>query len=631
MVIGTGVAGLACALELAGKRVDLLTKTTLVVGLEPLGAGRGGGGDGRRRLAGAPCRRHGGGRSRTGRSGDRRAPDAEGVTAVRRLIELGAEFDRSARGELDFGREAAHSRRRILHAHGDSTGAELVRALAERVRTAAWVRLFEGAFAAELVVAPDGQDGEPLSSAFWPATPTGASSCTRRTQVVLATGGLGQLFRFTTNPPESTGDGIALAAAAGARLVDLEFVQFHPTALAVDLDPLPLLTRRRCAARARPWSTTPASASCPPSTPMRSSRRATSWRVASGSSWLPAARSFSTPGRRSVSTSRRSFPTIFANCQRAGIDPRVELMPVVPAAHYYMGGVAVDEWGRASLPGLWACGEVSATGVHGANRLASNSLLEALVFGSRVAEAIGASTRREPLPGAARRGRRGHGGRRRRRRPAGRLASAVDPLAAFADLRREIRALSWERLGLVRDAAGLATAQRRFAEILRQLPAAPSEVRNLAIAGSLVAAAALHREESRGAHFRSDFPLTAEAWRSASFSMSKSADTTSRSASPSLPRPLPTTRTPRDGDRMIRPTPPYPLVYEPLLRLALAEDLGRAGDITTEATIPPEARRQRAVGGAQRRFDRRPADGGAGLRAARSGGQVRVATSPTAT
>jgi L-aspartate oxidase len=329
-------------------------------------------------------------------------------------------------------------------------------------------------------------------------------------QVVLATGGLGQLYRFTTNPPESTGDGIALAAAAGARLVDLEFVQFHPTALAVDLDPLPLLSealRGEGAALVndageRFMVAEHADAELAP----RDIVARGIWKQ------LATGRTVFLDGRHAIGDRfPTKFPTIFANCQRAGIDPRVELMPVVPAAHYYMGGVAVDEWGGASLPGLWACGEVAATGVHGANRLASNSLLEALVFGSRVAEAIGASTRSGRVPDLA-------GVAWSRPRSAvvpepGPEEPALNPIAAFAELRREIRALAWEKLGLVRDAEGIRAAQQRFAEILREIPAAPSEVRNLAIAGSLVAFAAMHREESRGAHFRTDFPTPEEAWR----------------------------------------------------------------------------------------------------------------------
>jgi L-aspartate oxidase len=217
VVIGTGVAGLACALELPGRRVDLLTKTTLSSGSSLWAQG-------------GVAVAMGAGDSPELHAADTVAAGAglvdpviaellaeEGVTAIRRLIELGAEFDRSAKGDLDFGREAAHSRRRILHAHGDSTGAELVRALAERIRTAPWVRLFEGAFAAELVVAPEGATGEPAVVGVLARHADGRLVLHEATQVVLATGGLGQLFRFTTNPPESTGDGIAPAGRAPPR------------------------------------------------------------------------------------------------------------------------------------------------------------------------------------------------------------------------------------------------------------------------------------------------------------------------------------------------------------------------------------------------------------------------------
>lgn len=495
VVVGTGVAGLACALALEGRRVDLLTKTTLSSGSSPWAQG-------------GVAVSMGAGDSPELHAADTVAAGAglvdpviaellarDGVTAVRRLIELGAEFDRSARGELDFGKEAAHSRRRILHAHGDSTGAELVRALAVRVGAASWVRLFEGTFAAELVV----EDGAVMG--LLARHPDGHTVLHQAPQVVLATGGLGQLFRFTTNPPESTGDGLALAAAAGVRLVDVEFVQFHPTALAVAVDPLPLLSealRGEGATLVNELGERFMVAEHP------GAELAPRDVVARGI-WKQLAL-----GRKAFLDARQAvgerfpahFPTIFASCQRAGIDPRVDLLPVVPAAHYHMGGIAVDEWGRASLEGLWACGEVSATGVHGANRLASNSLLEALVFGDRVAEAItatasGGSPARSNLAGAA----------------AMRIDRALDPIAAAPELRREIRDLAWGELGLVRAGAGLESARRQFARISRALPPGASEARNLAIAGALVAAAALHRMESRGAHYRSDFPQLSESFR----------------------------------------------------------------------------------------------------------------------
>ncbi|MEO8277198.1 MAG: L-aspartate oxidase [Thermoanaerobaculia bacterium] len=496
VVVGTGVAGLACALALEGRRIDLLTKTRLSSGSSPWAQGG---------VAAAM----GAGDSPELHAADTVAAGAglvdpeiaellarDGVVAVRRLIEMGAEFDRSERGELDFGKEAAHSRRRILHAHGDSTGAELVRALAEKVRQASWIRLWEGTFAADLIVEESGVVG------LLARHPDGSLVLHEAPQVVLATGGLGQLFRFTTNPPESTGDGLALAAAAGVRLVDVEFVQFHPTALAVADDPLPLLSEALRGEGATLVNErgerfmvgeNPAAELAPRDVVARAI-----WKqlARGGKAFLDA--------RTAVGDAFPThFPTIYASCRRAGIDPRVELMPVVPAAHYHMGGIAVDEWGRASVAGLWACGEVSATGVHGANRLASNSLLEALVFGARVAEAIEGEPVRE--------------GERRPRESAASagtsVAALLDPITAGAGLRQEIRALAWERLGLVRERAGLEQALQRFGELFARLPEGYSEVRNLVIAGSLVAAAALHREESRGAHFRSDFPRAEESWR----------------------------------------------------------------------------------------------------------------------
>ena len=498
VVVGTGVAGLACALELAGNRVHLLTKTRLASGSSPWAQG-------------GVAVALGAGDSPELHAADTVAAGAglvepevarllarDGVTAVRRLIELGAEFDRTAEGKLAFGREAAHGRRRILHAHGDSTGAELVRALVARAVAAPWIEIFEGAFGVELV--RDEKSGRVRGLVARHAD--GRSVFHEAPRVVLATGGIGQLYRHTTNPPESTGDGLALAAAAGARLVDLEFVQFHPTALAVDRDPLPLLTEAlrgdgATLVDANGARFMPAEHPDAELAPRDVVARAIWRRTTAGQRVFLDARA--AVGERFP----EKFPTAFEQCRAAGIDPRVEPMPVVAAAHYFMGGIAVDEWGASSLPGLWACGEVSATGVHGANRLASNSLLEALVFGGRVAEsiegtAIPLSGRRAKLPETA------HG-------------AEPDPYLAAPEIRRELRDLAWEKVGLVRDGAGLATAERRFAELYRLLPPGASEARSLAVVGALVAAAARRREESRGAHYRTDFPESVEALRQRQF------------------------------------------------------------------------------------------------------------------
>ena len=495
VIVGTGVAGLTAALgcRAAGLRVHLLTKTGLESGSSPWaqgGVAAAVGAEDSPELHAADTVAAGAGLV------DPEVAEIvarDGVLAVRRLVEIGTEFDRGERGELELGREAAHSRRRILHAHGDSTGAELVRALGARVRREAGLELFERAFAAQLTFARGRLTGVLARHTDgvqrWHAAP----------RVVVATGGLGQLYRFTTNPPEATGDGLLLAAAAGARLVDVEFVQFHPTALEVENDPLPLLTealRGEGATLVDERGVRFLVGEHPDAelAPRDVVARAIWRRRAAGSRTFLDARA--ALGDRFPTR----FPRVFEACRRAGFDPRREPVPVVPAAHYSMGGVAVDDHGAASRAGLWACGEVASTGVHGANRLASNSLLEALVFGARVAESLAGFAAGAPPRG-----------------PLGRLVSANDPQGTAPALRAELRALAWERLGLVRDGEGLASAGARLAELWRELPEGASEARNLTAAATLVCAAAARRCESRGAHFRSDFPRTDDAWRRRQF------------------------------------------------------------------------------------------------------------------
>jgi L-aspartate oxidase len=418
----------------------------------------------------------------------------EGPDRVRALLELGARFDRDSDGDLALGREAAHSRRRILHAHGDATGAEIVRTLVEAVRHAPEVRVVDETFAVDLVkdrgrivgLTAVGRDG---SRKLFLAR-----------AVVLATGGLGRVFLNSTNPVESTGDGLAMAARAGARLVDLEFVQFHPTALAARPDggePLPLLTealRGEGAVLIDGWGRRFMLDEHPDAelAPRDVVARAIWRRLKAGDPVFLDARA--AVGERFP----ERFPTVFALCQERGLDPRVEPIPVAPAAHYHMGGIAVDDHGRSSLPGLWACGEVAATGAHGANRLASNSLLEALVFGARVAEDL-----RTGLPAAAETG------------PA--LLPTLQTAAASApgdpELTMAVRKLMWEKVGLARDQAGLTAAAAELERLAARYPRAAGEARNLLTVGRLVTAAALARRESRGGHYRSDFPAPDPAWQ----------------------------------------------------------------------------------------------------------------------
>jgi L-aspartate oxidase len=493
LVVGSGVAGLTAALGCAPRRVTLLTKTFLVSGSSPWAQGgiaAAVGGDDAPALHAADTMAAGAGLN---------DPDVvalltgEGPERVRALLDLGARFDLDESGQLSLGREAAHGRRRILHSR-DATGAEIVRALSEAVRLAPEIRVEEGAFAVDLVL-----DGSRVAGVLADHA-DGRRILHLAPAVVLATGGLGRLYLHTTNPAEATGDGLAMAARAGARLVDLEFVQFHPTALAAEgADPMPLLTEALRGEGAvlldgaghRFMLDEHPDAELAPRDVV--ARAIWQRRIAGDTVVLDA--------REAVGEDfPEHFPKVFDICQRHGLDPRIEPIPVAPAAHYHMGGIAVDADGRTSLPGLWACGEVTATGVHGANRLASNSLLEALVFGARVAEDL------------------------RRAIPAGPVAvrttglwvadGAENPRSVASDqeLIATVRRLMWEKVGLVREEAGLRSALAELDLLAARFPQVGGEARNLLGIARLVTAAAFVRQESRGGHFRTDFPEPAPRW-----------------------------------------------------------------------------------------------------------------------
>lgn len=492
LVVGSGAAGLTAALGCAPLRVTVLTKSTLISGSSPWaqgGVAAAVGKDDNPALHATDTLAAGAGLC------DPRAVGlltGEGPERVKALLDLGARFDRDSAGQLSLGREAAHSRRRILHSK-DATGSEIVRALGEAVLQAPEVRVLERAFAVDLLV-EDGRVAGVLA-----VHEDGRRVLHLAPAVVLATGGLGQLYLHTTNPREATGDGLAMAARAGARLVDLEFVQFHPTALAVSRshteagEPMPLLTE---ALRGE-------GAILIDDRGFRfmgdehEDRELAPRDVVARAIWkrLMAGRRVFLDAREAVGDELpERFPTVFELCQRHGLDPRREPMPVAPAAHYHMGGIDVDGQGRSSLAGLWACGEVSSTGVHGANRLASNSLLEALVFGSRVAEDL----RSQP-------GRSFPSGRRLPVLPAG--------TPRDAELQLAIRRTMWEKVGVVRDDKGLTDALDELETMAEAHPAMAGEARNLLSVGRLVTAAALARRESRGGHHRSDFPQADPAWQ----------------------------------------------------------------------------------------------------------------------
>ena len=411
---------------------------------------------------------------------------------IEELLELGATFDRTESGELALGREAAHQRRRIVKAGGDATGHEILKTLIAAIDAIESIDVVENTRADDLIV----RDGV-VSGVY--ACSNGGTEATAylAPAVIFATGGIGRLYRYTTNPVEATGDGIAMAARAGATLADMEFVQFHPTALAIGRDPMPLVTE---AVRGE-GATLMNDLGERFMTGVHEDAELAPRDVVARAIFeqLQRGRTVGLDAREAIGESfPAKFPTVFAFCMSAGIDPRVERIPIAPAAHYHMGGIAVDEWGRTSIPGLWACGEVSATGVHGANRLASNSLLEALVYGARVAENIGELSRQLPqsVPDYD--------------PPAGR---ARDETQAISDLRN----VMYANVGLVRNGLGLREARARISDLVASFPRPTNELRNLLVVARLVTDAATERRESRGSHYRTDYPLTDETLAKRSF------------------------------------------------------------------------------------------------------------------
>ncbi|MGY1635723.1 L-aspartate oxidase [Geodermatophilus sp. SYSU D00742] len=422
----------------------------------------------------------------------------EGPDRLRQLMDWGAAFDRDASGRLLLTREGGHSADRIVHAGGDATGSEVQRALQDAVRADPGVTLVEHAMVLDLLTDADGRAAGVTLHVLGEGTADGVGAVRARA-VVLATGGMGQVYAATTNPSVSTGDGVALGLRAGAVATDLEFVQFHPTSLylgpgARGQQPLVSEALRgegavlRDDAGERFMVGVHPLAELAPRDVVAKAITGIQLRDGVPHVWLDA---------RSVPDVARRFPTITASCLAIGVDPARDLVPVTPAAHYASGGLVTDLAGRTTVPGLYACGEVACTGVHGANRLASNSLLEGLVFAARIGAELAT---RLPRPAAV-------------RFPGTVPSGLLDPAG-----RRQVSDTMSARVAALRDGAGLAEAIDRLAGLAAGLgsvaPGVESwEATDLLTVASAVTAAAAAREETRGCHWRADHPDTEEAWR----------------------------------------------------------------------------------------------------------------------
>ena len=498
LIVGAGLAGLFCALKLAPRPVTVLSPV-------PLGSGA------------SSAWAQGGVAAAVGKGDTSHAhavdteiagagivdeDEAESVTAeaaarIEDLARWGTPFDRDELGQYILSKEAAHSRNRVVRVEGDRAGFAIMQAIIAQVRKTPSIRIVEGLTVVDLARADGrviGVDARKLGDRY--AEPV----LIRARATVLAAGGLGGLYAVTTNPPGVRGHAMGMAARAGALIADPEFVQFHPTAIATGADPAPLATEALRGEGAilvndlgeRFMLAVHKDAELAPRDVVA---RANYRQIKAGRKVFLDTRE--AIGARILT----AFPTVAKYCTDFGIDPVTQLIPVTPAAHYHMGGVKVDANGRSSLPGLWAAGECSSTGLHGANRLASNSLLEAVVYGARIAADIsGLEPLRNPLapfPGIG--------------------WDPVEGEAVEERLRnhkwvQELRRVMTDLVGVERNADDLRTALRKIGELEVTAQGVTRSFLNMTTSATLVAAGALKREESRGGHFRTDFPEPRPEW-----------------------------------------------------------------------------------------------------------------------
>ena len=418
----------------------------------------------------------------------------EAADRIADLVRYGVRFD-STNGEVSLGREAAHSAARIVHARGDATGLEIELSLSALARRE--VTILEHTFATKIVV----EDGRAVGIETLNAS-TRQRARYEAGNVILATGGAGQMYRTTTNPPVSTGDGVALAYECGAEVMDMEFTQFHPTALVLPGRPVFLISEAVRGEGALLYNTDgerfmPAVHPLAELAPRDVVARATYAEMArTGSDHV-----LLDITAKDAAWLASRFPQIYAQCLDAGLDMSKDRIPVSPAAHYTMGGVRTNTWGETTIAGLFAVGETANTGVHGANRLASNSLLETVVLAKRTVERLFEPGTYDPPPA----------------RTEGALSLLPSAGNHTTPTAQQVRDLMWANVGIVRTGPGLRAAAIQLAQWMAWLPEAHDrashDLHAILVCARLATEAALRREESRGAHYREDFPETVEAWR----------------------------------------------------------------------------------------------------------------------